>query len=157
MLFLFCILFFSKCLQYDLSLQVMGSDNEYHLVHNGLRSGRSKRSVPHTRLLKSYSQVSSKYEGGKTRDQTISNSDVRLKKIRDRLLFPSQKNISHLWRFIVVWCKVLMSVYHVYQWLCSASHGPHTSITSTKQHRDCIIFESWPSWDQSLIDRVKNQ
>ena len=75
----------------NLFLQVTGSDNEYHLVHNGLQSGRSKRSVPHTRLLKSYSQVSSKYEGGKTRDQTIGTSDVRLKKIKDRLLFPSQK------------------------------------------------------------------
>ena len=35
-----------------LSLQVLGSEMEYHFVHKALPHARSKRSVPHMRKLK---------------------------------------------------------------------------------------------------------
>lgn len=50
-MFLFVLLF--------LSLQVIGSDHDYHFVHHALPHARTKRSVLHTRQLKADPLVSS--------------------------------------------------------------------------------------------------
>jgi hypothetical protein len=51
-IFLFVFLVFS--------LQVIGSDHDYHFVHHALPHARTKRSVLHTRQLKADPLVSSK-------------------------------------------------------------------------------------------------
>ncbi|KAF6021613.1 amon [Bugula neritina] len=37
--------------------QVLGSETEYHIVHNGLASHRTRRSISHTKLLKAADNV----------------------------------------------------------------------------------------------------
>ncbi|RUS81370.1 hypothetical protein EGW08_010868, partial [Elysia chlorotica] len=41
---------------------VLGSDSEFHFVHHGVGHARSKRSIPHTRLLRVHPHVRTAFQ-----------------------------------------------------------------------------------------------